>query len=464
MPSKRSRSAERDKKRKMRATRSLEKWKDACAADRERKRNKKSTLTENGAAAEREDQLEKLSFRSRSAERKKKRLMRSKRSLEKLKDVRAADRERKRREKSTLKEEGADEEKERERKRKEREENIKILKQDYENKKEISKNKNEMETRKRVLTIDKERKRVERDEIKDDVEKWKEVCAKDKDRKRIERDKIKDDDEKWKDVCAKDKERKREERSSQNEMEEEYGNKLAKHKRREMRVQRTGKEKLQQNLIFKKGMRLLRKEGRLIKYSDRTQRNVSETTDWQRFMEKSKKHDDMVKEKNPDLVQRLNEESRVEKENLRKKEEQRRKGEEEKEEIRMMRNEEEGGEWVFNTEYSEFFWVGERDPIDDDPPFIELSEQEELNLKIQEDMRLDTIIKEKKDEARERRRQKLMEQKAAMNYPIDPIPERELCEYEKLRLSNIQEREKAMAESGFFDDINDFKRKIGMSN
>ena len=316
----------------------------------------------------------------------------------------------------------------------------------------------------RVLSIDKERKRVERDEIKDDVEKWKEVCAKDKDRKRIERDKIKDDDEKWKDVCAKDKERKREERSSQNEMEEEYGNKLAKHKRREMRVQRTGKEKLQQNLIFKKGMRLLRKEGRLIKYSDRTQRNVSETTDWQRFMEKSKKHDDMVKEKNPDLVQRLNEESRVEKENLRKKEEQRRKEEEEKEEIRKMRIEEEGGEWVFNTEYSEFFWVGERDPIDDDPPFIELSEQEELNLKIQEDMRLDTIIKEKKDEARERRRQKLMEQKAAMNYPIDPIPERELCEYEKLRLSNIQEREKAMAESGFFDDINDFKRKIGMSN
>ena len=49
-----------------------------------------------------------------------------------------------------------------------------------------------------------------------------------------------------------------------------------------------------------------------------------------------------------------------------------------------------------------------------------------------------------------------------MNNPINPIPERELCEYEKLRMSNIEEREKAMAESGFFDDTNEYKRKIGM--
>ena len=49
-----------------------------------------------------------------------------------------------------------------------------------------------------------------------------------------------------------------------------------------------------------------------------------------------------------------------------------------------------------------------------------------------------------------------------MNNPIEPFPAGELCEYEKLRISNIQEREKAMAESGFFEDLNDYKRKVGL--
>ena len=61
-----------------------------------------------------------------------------------------------------------------------------------------------------------------------------------------------------------------------------------KHKTRKLRFQRSGKEKLQQNLKSKKGMRLLREEGRLIEYSDRHEQNVSETVDWNQFMQQSK--------------------------------------------------------------------------------------------------------------------------------------------------------------------------------
>ena len=34
-----------------------------------------------------------------------------------------------------------------------------------------------------------------------------------------------------------------------------------------------------------------------------------------------------------------------------------------------------------------------------------------------------------------------------MNIPIVPNPEKELCEYEKIRIRNIKERKQAMAES-----------------
>ena len=37
-----------------------------------------------------------------------------------------------------------------------------------------------------------------------------------------------------------------------------------------------------------------------------------------------------------------------------------------------------------------------------------------------------------------------------MEIPIDPLPERELCEYEKIRQDNINERKEAMAACGFF--------------
>ena len=60
--------------------------------------------------------------------------------------------------------------------------------------------------------------------------------------------------------------------------------------------------------------------------------------------------------------------------------------------------------------------------------------------------------------------QKEKERKAAMNKPVPPLPERELCDYEKMRDKNVRERQMAMAQSGFFEDLNEYKNKIGFYN
>ena len=48
-----------------------------------------------------------------------------------------------------------------------------------------------------------------------------------------------------------------------------------------------------------------------------------------------------------------------------------------------------------------------------------------------------------------------------MDKPLDPIPEKELCEYEKLRNRNIKEIEEAMAANNFFEDLREYKKEIG---
>ena len=37
-----------------------------------------------------------------------------------------------------------------------------------------------------------------------------------------------------------------------------------------------------------------------------------------------------------------------------------------------------------------------------------------------------------------------------------------MCAYEKLREKNIKEGEKAMFESGFFEDLDSYKKKMGL--
>jgi hypothetical protein len=68
---------------------------------------------------------------------------------------------------------------------------------------------------------------------------------------------------------------------------------------------------------------------------------------------------------------------------------------------------------------------------------IEEQEQDEANKKLR--------IEEKK----ELRRLKGEERRKSMRIPLDPLPERELCQYEKIRENNISEREKGCMIVGF---------------
>ena len=71
-----------------------------------------------------------------------------------------------------------------------------------------------------------------------------------------------------------------------------------------------------------------------------------------------------------------------------------------------------------------------------------------------------TIKKIRKEEEKEKRRLREKLRKESINIPLDP--ERELCAYEKYREKNIKEREEAMSESGYFDDLISYKKEIGL--
>ena len=72
------------------------------------------------------------------------------------------------------------------------------------------------------------------------------------------------------------------------------------------------------------------------------------------------------------------------------------------------------------------------------------------------------MIAHKKAELTKSRQLVNEKRKEALAVPLDPLPERELCAYERLRERNISEREKAMAVSGFFEDLDSFKSEIGL--
>ena len=264
-------------------------------------------------------------------------------------------------------------------------------------------------------------------------------------------------EEEKKKVCEVDKDRKKKERDSRGEVVKEFEKISFKHKKRKIRNEKTCKEKLQENLKSKKGMRLLREEGRLREYTERIEQNSDEKVDWENFMKKSKKHTDMAEKARPDIVKRINEESRKTKERLREKDL-------EEEKIREKKIQEDGGEWIFNAEFGEYSWIGEKDPpiFDPEPDYEPLSENDLKHIREQEEKWLEASIEEQQERARERRHQKNEKLRAAMNIPIVPNPEKELCEYEKLRMRIIKEREQAMAESGFFDDLIDYKKRIGL--
>ena len=113
-----------------------------------------------------------------------------------------------------------------------------------------------------------------------------------------------------------DRIRKKEENERRCEEGKEFEKIKLKHRIRELRNQRTGKEKLQQNLDAKRGMRLLNEKGSLNEFQRRRGRNTTEMFDWEIFVRKGKKQSEIVEDYKPDIVERINKKMRKEKENL----------------------------------------------------------------------------------------------------------------------------------------------------
>ena len=90
------------------------------------------------------------------------------------------------------------------------------------------------------------------------------------------------------------------------------------------------------------------------------------------------------------------------------------------------------------------------------------TEEELKAIRQQEEILFQELRQKRKEEEKEKRKQKAEEIKNAMKKPINPLPESELCDYEKLREKNIKEREDTMRESGFFEGLLTYKRHIGL--
>ena len=86
---------------------------------------------------------------------------------------------------------------------------------------------------------------------------------------------------------------------------------------------------------------------------------------------------------------------------------------------------EKGEDWIFNTEYGEYEWIGEGEPPNDpEPDYYPLTDQQLQEIRQQEEMILEEMIKEKKNEARDMRKEKNQERKADLNAPIGHFPEK----------------------------------------
>ena len=228
---------------------------------------------------------------------------------------------------------------------------------------------------KRSKSKERDRKRKKRAKLSDDQ---KEIENEKKREKRLENlDKER----------AADRARKRKHIENMDEVEREFMKINFKHKKRTLRQQRTGKQKLEQNLKAKRGMRLFREEGRLKDYEQRAKRNRNKIQDWTSFKRKGKKHSEKLDECKPDIVAKINEE-------FRKQEDWRR----EKEAERKKQIDEDGGEWVYNAEFDDYHWVGEGDPkLHHDPVYEPLTSEDLEDIRRQEEeLQLAEIELEKK--------------------------------------------------------------------
>ena len=394
--------------------------------DRERKRNNKLTK-------ERTEPEGRKGKRSRSEERERIRKYRESRTAEEIVDDREKDRERKGRQ-AVKEQKGANyDEREANRQRIAR---IRAMQTDEEKKAECE------ALKARMLAV---RARQTTEEKELEKEKAKEGMTILRENKTSEEEEIE---------LKNNRERIESLRKTRNEEDIDYDKIIDRQRRQKQRNIQTGKEHLLGNLEAKKGMRVLRQYGRLTTFSHRDSisrgKEDDDLSEWKKYFDKSQYHSEKLMQNQPDIVTRLNAKSRLEKE----KEIQRK--EKEKETANH-------GEWHYNGEMDEYEWTGENEPEYYQEPLNNeaLTDAEKLISKEAEERWMNAAIEERKQQRREKRQKKDKERKEAMEKPVNPLPARELCQYEKIREGIIKERQEAMAKCNFFENLLESKKEMG---
>ena len=291
------------------------------------------------------------------------------------------------------------------------------------------------------------------DEKKANRERMRKIRAKQSnDEKKLERNKLKERMRKLRANESDDeKELQREEakermanlRANKLEDKKDYENLLKRQNQRKLRALYSGKQHLKANLAAKKGMRLFAEEGRLKKFSIRESvgKNIDKEDglrEWKKYMEKSDKHRDTLNEKEPDIVQKINEHLRKKKEKQREEMEKKR-----EEDIEM---------------YWEDDCVSENEEPQDDVGYIIISKEQSDCF--EEDER-EAMIKYRKKKEKEKRQLSRENMKEALAKPLKPLPKKELCQYERIRAQIIAEREEYMRKCNFYNDLEKAKKDIG---
>ena len=107
---------------------------------------------------------------------------------------------------------------------------------------------------------------------------------------------------------------------------------------------------------------------------------------------------------------------------------------EKKAEEEQERAKREDGEWYYNAEMGEYYWSGAGEPEHGDNFECEgLSGEELRKFREEENKMYEAINEERKKAQEEKRKEKERDRKEAMNNPVKPLPDKELCEYEKMR-------------------------------
>ena len=114
-------------------------------------------------------------------------------------------------------------------------------------------------------------------------------------------------------------------------------------------------------------------------------------------------------------------------------------------------------------ESGEWFGTGKDPQKDEDSCYYQPLTEDEKRVELKAERReMEAIEEQRKRDKLEEKKKKERERKEKMAKPIDPLPERELCQYEKIRENIIKEREEAMARYNFFENLKEAKREIGL--